>query len=553
MSVDATALAVEPSIERFRSPGTVIARFVGRSVSKTATIMGYLYAYYVAASIWGFQRTYNTAAARQTLARLFGSNAGLQALFGMAHDIDTVRGFTAWRTLAVLTILGAVWALMAATKRFRGEEEAGRWELFLSGQTTGGLAAANTLAGLGAGLLIVYSLTAVAAIIVGNLYKLHFTASETLFYSLAVVASIAMFFAVGAFTSQIAATRRRAAGIAGAVFGVSFLMRAIGDATPSVHWLTYVSPLGWIEHLHPLTGSEPIWLLPIFGFVAVLCGLTLYFAGSRDLGASLIPDKDSARPRTRFLNTPLGLAVRETRASILGWLFAMAAGGMVMGSVAKAAGESIQASTSTHSFLKNLTNSSVTGAATYLGIVFLTFMTVLTVLAASSVNSIREDEAEGYLENLVTRPVSRLRWLGGRLLIAVLSIVIIGTVTGLFGWFGTASQHTGIALGRMIEAGINSAVPALLIVGIGLLTLGVKPRWTSGVMYGVIGWSFLLELIGPAINLNHWLLDTSILHHTALVPAVDPRWSSAGILIAIAAVAALLGAAAFNRRDLAGQ
>jgi len=49
------------------------------------------------------------------------------------------------------------------------------------------------------------------------------------------------------------------------------------------------------------------------GLIVLLGVLTVYLAGRRDLGASLVPDKDSARPRIRFLNTPFGLAIRETR------------------------------------------------------------------------------------------------------------------------------------------------------------------------------------------------------------------------------------------------
>lgn len=553
MSADAIAVAVEPSLKRFRSPGTVIARFVGRSVSKTAAIVGYAFAAYVASSIWGFKKTYDTQAAREALARLFGNNPGLHALFGVSHHLDTVRGFTAWRTLGVLTIVGAIWALMAATKRFRGEEEAGRWELFLSGQTTARLGALNVMAGLGVGLVVIYVLVAIVTAVMGNINKLHFGAGEMLFFSLALVASAAEFFAVGAFTSQIAPTRRRAAGIGAGVFGVSFLLRAIGDAAPSVHWLTNISPLGWIEHLRPLTGSEPVWLLPIAGFVAVLCALTVYMAGARDLGASLVPDKDTARPRTRFLNTPFGLAVRESSGTLIGWVAALAVAAMTMGAIAKTAGEAMAASTSTLTYFKNVTSSPVVGAVTYLGVVFLMFMTALMALAASSISSMREDEAEGYLDNLLTRPVSRLRWLGGRLLIVVSSVVIAGVVTGLFGWFGAAIQHTGISIGKMIQAGVNAAIPAAVIIGIGILTLGLRPRWTSAVLYTVIGWSFLLELVGQAIHLNHWFLDTSLLHHTALAPAADPRWSSAGIIVAIGVVGCVIGAIAFNRRDLAGR
>ena len=552
MAIETIAAPGEQPIQEFRSPGTVIARFVARSVSKTAAIVGYGFAIYVVSSIYGFTKTYATQASRETLAKLFGNNAGLQALFGVARHIDTVRGFTAWRTLGVLTIVGAIWGLAVATKRFRGEEEQGRWELFLSGQTTSREGALNNLAGLSAGLLIIFALVAIVTAIIGNVNHQHFGASEILFYAVALVASTAVFMAVGALVSQIMPTRRRAVGITAALFGVAFLLRAIGDASKSVHWLTYLSPLGWIENLHPLTGSSSLWLIPVLGLIVLLGVLTVYLAGRRDLGASLVPDKDSARPRTRFLNTPFGLAIRETRGSVIAWVAAMAVGGLGMGAVAKAAGEATAASTSAQKFLNNITNQKAAGATTYLAVVFLMVMTVLMAMAASGVNSMREDEAEGYLDNLLVRPVSRLKWLRGRLGIIVVSVLLVGVTTGLFAWLGTASQHAGVAFGKLIQAGVNSAVPAALIVGIGILMLGIKPRWASAVMYAVIGWSFLLELIGPIINLNHWLLDTSLLHHVALSPAADPRWSTAAVIVGIGAVGCVIGAIVFNRRDLAG-
>jgi ABC-2 type transport system permease protein len=404
MGAETAAATGEQTVQKFRSPGTVIARFVARSVSKTAAIVGYGFAIYVVSSIYGFTKTYATQASRETLAKLFGNNAGLQALFGVAHHIDTVRGFTAWRTLGVLTIVGAIWGLAVATKRFRGEEEQGRWELFLSGQTTSRQGALNNMAGLGVGLFIIFALVAIVTGIIGNVNHQHFGASEILFYTVALVASTAVFMAVGALVSQIMPTRRRAVGTAAALFGVTFLLRAIGDASKSAHWLTYLSPLGWIENTRPLTGSSPLWLIPVLGLIVVLGALTVYLAGRRDLGASLVPDKDTARPRTRFLNTTFGLALRETRAGVIAWVAALGVAGLGMGAVAKAAGEAMAASTGAHKFFTNITSQRAIGAQTYLGVVFLMVMTVLMAMAASGVNSMREDEAEGYLDNLLVRP-----------------------------------------------------------------------------------------------------------------------------------------------------
>ena len=45
-------------------------------------------------------------------------------------------------------MLGAVWALLVATRLTRGEEDAGRWELLLAGGTTRGRALSLVMAGL---------------------------------------------------------------------------------------------------------------------------------------------------------------------------------------------------------------------------------------------------------------------------------------------------------------------------------------------------------------------------------------------------------------------
>jgi ABC-2 type transport system permease protein len=71
------------------------------------------------------------------------------------------------------------------------------------------------------------------------------------------------------------------------------------------------------------------------------------------------------------------------------------------------------------------------------------------------------------------------------------------------------------------------------------------------VVYGLVAWSFLVELIGGVINANHWLLDTSVFHQLAGAPAVAPDWTSAGALVGLGLVSGALGVVAFQRRDLA--
>ena len=93
---------------------------------------------------------------------------------------------------------------------------------------------------------------------------------------------------------------------------------------------------------------------------------------------------------------------------------------------------------------------------------------------------------------------------------------------------------------------------AIFVLGIGMLAYGLAPRFAVVAVYGIVAWSFLVEIIGAGIGASHWLLDTSLLHHIARAPATAVRWDMAAILVAIGIAAAITGAAAFTRRDLAG-
>jgi len=191
------------------------------------------------------------------------------------------------------------------------------------------------------------------------------------------------------------------------------------------------------------------------------------------------------------------------------------------------------------------------GARTYAGIIFLILMTLIMAYVASAVGRMREDEADGYLDNLLVRRISRTRWLSARAF-PILDVVMIAGVLGGAGfWAGAATQHAGLTFGELLQAGVNSAAPAALLLGIGLLTLGFAPRLTPAACWGVLAWSFLLDMLGSAIHVNHWLMDTSLLHHPALAPAVSPDWRIAGTYLAIGCAAALLGGWRFTRRDLA--
>lgn len=541
----------------YRRPHRTVARFVGVRALRLGALAGAALGVYVFATATGYRLIAPTATQRVEVLNNLAGSTGLKVLLGQAARITSAAGLVDWRVVGVAAIVGPVCWLIVATRTLRGEEASGRWELVLAGQTTPSRATAAALAGLAAGLMAMYVAVTLLTRLSDIAPGVHIGAGQALLFGLAVVAPAAEFLAVGAVASQVMPTRTRAAALAAGTFGAAFLLRAAGDAAASAHFLVYVSPLGWVEQLHTLGRPRIAWLLPIAGLVGACIWMTLFLAARRDLGASLVTDSDAAEPRTALLRSPVGIAVRLSWQATTRWLTAVFVAGVLYGALARSAGQAFATSGSLRHLSGDLTHAMEpdlvsTGARAYAGIIFLLLATLLMAYSASAVGRLREDEAESYLDNLVVRPVSRQRWLAGRVALMLAVIIVAALLGGVVFWIAADTEHTGLGLGQLAQAGLNSAAPAVALAGLGVLLLGFTPRLVTGACWVIVAWAFMLDLLGAVIPVNHWLMDTSLLQHLAPAPAVSPDWRVCLTYLAIGTAAALLGGSRFTRRDLQG-
>lgn len=526
------------------------ARLVARRLVMPATAWGLGAGLYLYASAAGYRSLAATSAQRQALLDSLAANAGLKALLGEPHRLDSVGPFVDWRTLGVLPALISVWALLAATRWLRGEEAAGRWELLLAGRTTARRATAVTLAGLGSALALVWVLVTTATALAGATGVIDFSLGRSALFGATVVAAPAMFLAVGALASQLMPTRHRAAALSASALGACFVLRVIGDLQPGARWVGYVSPLGWIEQLRPLGSPDPRWLAPVACLTSALLVASIWLA-DRDIGSSRIRSVDSGPSRTLLLRSPLRLALRLTGAATASWLAAGLVVGVLYGSFAKSAGQTFASSPALAQFSGKLTGTAQQqGTRTYAGVVFLMLMTLTMAYVCSAMHNVREQEADGYLDNLLVREVSRARWLLGRMLLIGAVAVLINALAAFGFWLPATAQGAELGLDHLVPAAANAAVPALLLLGITLLGYGVRPRWAVSVAYSVLAWSFVVQLLGSAVEVNHWIMDTSLLHHLPLAPATDPDWRAAGMYLSAGLLLAVIGGWRFDRRDV---
>lgn len=526
-------------------PRLVIARHVAGSALRYALIWGAVFGLFVLATIKAFIAAYPTIAERLRVATSLRSFA---VLLGVPRHAETVAGFTSWRVLVVIALIGAIWALLSSTRAFRGDEDAGRWELILAGPVTKRTAALQALAGFAAALGAMFVVATGVTFVAGRTPGANFALGSAALFALAMISGAAMFVAIGALASQLSATRGQAATICAGVLGVSYVVRMVADSSNSTGWLRWLSPIGWIEEMRPLRDPQPLAYAAVALLVATCGAAAVTLAARRDVYASVLRERPARAAAAPWLRGSIALALVLARPSTIGWLGGIAALSFIQGFVARTATTLLSDSPAATAQLGRLGIRKASEG--YLGVTFLTMALIIALLAASQIAGIRDEEGSGRVENLVVRPLPRLRWLAERSAIATATVLLGGLAAGLFTWYGAASQRVGVDLGTLLAAGVNATVPALFVLGAGVLTVGLRPRVAAAVSYGLVAWSFLVLLLGSIIVGNDWFKDLSLFAHIELAPASKPDWPQAAAVVAIGLAIGMLGALVFRRRDL---
>ena len=438
----APELKTETGFARARA----LARRAFRDARVRTISFGYLFALIAYIQPVGYRDAYPTLSSRLAFAHSFADNKAIRLFYGVPHNLLTVSGYTAWRVGGTLAIFAAVFGLLAAVRALRTEEDTGRMELVLAGSVGRGTAYLSAMAAIAAGVLIL-GLAEFAGLVLSGL-----PAGGSVELALATASVVPVFVGVGAIASQLASTRRMALELGGAAVGLFMALRVIADTSTGAGWLRWATPLGWAEEVRPFTGADPIVLALPAAITVLLLAAAARIAACRDIGTGVLPARESAEPHLGLLSSPTLQALRSERGSLIVWLSSVGAFAYITGVIAK--------STSTAGISKSLqrevaklgTGSIVTPTG-YLAFVFIFFVLAVSLFVCAQIAAARHEEADERLETLLCLPISRRRWLGGRLALALAGATAISLTAGLFTWAGAESGGVSISLTGMLEAG----------------------------------------------------------------------------------------------------
>jgi ABC-2 type transport system permease protein len=493
------------------------------------------------------KKLYKTPADLASLASTVRHDAALLFIYGQLHG-HTLGAITTWRYLVYSALTAGLMSIFLVIRHTRADEEAGRLELV--GSTVVGRHAALT-----AGLLLAL-LANVAGLVLTFVIFVVFglPTAGALGYALGQASCGLVFAAIAAVAAQVSGTARGARGMAIALLGVVFLLRGVGDsgASHGLTWLSWLSPLGWAEELRPFSGDR-WWVLVVP--LAVTCALTaaaFVLAGRRDAGAGLVQPRPGSATAGRLLGGPVGLVWRLERASLAGWSAGFLVAGLAIGVVGNGIGKLLGSGGGAieKGLLRIGGQNALTNA--YLAACMALLALVASAYATGVVLRLRTAETDGLGEPILASPVSRYRWTGSTLLMAVAGTAVV-LVTGGIGMglgFGLATSGVGTWVSRLIGAGLVQLPAALCLAGLACLLVGLLPRWSIGLAWAGVGICGLIGLFGPAVQLSQHVLDIVPFTHTPRLPGGEFSATPVIWLCGAALAMAAVGATGLRHRDI---
>jgi ABC-2 type transport system permease protein len=336
-------------------------------------------------------------------------------------------------------------------------------------------------------------------------------------------------------------------GISSVVLAAAYLVRALGDMTGTS--LAWISPFGWATEMRAYV-DERWWPLLLSAVVAIaLVAAAVRVGARRDVGGALIADRPGSPVGSRLLSSPLGLAFRLQRASLIAWSVSLFLLGLVYGSIADEAASLYEDISALDDYLARI--GAADPADQYLAITLSISALIAVGYTVQSTLRARGEEAGKRAEPVLAASVSRWRWAGSHLVMALGGSVVLMFAYGVGVGITRAISAEDIgALPRLIGAALSYTPALWVFAGLAVALFGLLPR-AVGAAWALLGLVAFVGFLGPLLQLPAWVYDLSPVERIPDLPVAD---FSAGPLVALTLIAAALvgvGLLGFRRRDLA--
>jgi len=493
-----------------------------------------------------FTELYPSDLERQAVAETM-KNPAIAAMVGQGYGLDhyTNGAMMAHQMLLFTGIAVAIMSILFVARHTRADEEDGRIELIRSLPT-------GRLSNLTATISVIAGINVLLALLVGlGLYALGIESMDlygSLLYGAALGVIGIFFAAITALFAQLSESSRGTIGLSFAILGIFYLIRAIGDAGDGM--ISWFSPLGWVLGAEVYVNNYwwPILLTITVALMIII--LSFCLNGIRDLESGFIPAKPGRKYASRFLQSPLGLTFRLQRTGIITWMIAMVILGASYGSVLGDLDSFFEGNEMIQQLL--VSKAGFTLMEQFIPMLMSIMAMISTIPALMFILKLKGEENKNRTEHLLGRAVSRIKLLGGYVVISLMISYVMLFLTAFGFWSaGIAVLEDGISF-SMLHNAAAVYLPALwIMIGIAVLLVGFAPKLT-GFTWLYLGYSFIVVYLGGLLQFPEWMSKLSPFGHIPQLPVEDITFVKLATLTFIAAMLTTIGFHSYKQRDIEG-
>lgn len=487
---------------------------------------------------------YPTAADRQAQAAIMTSNPAMAAMSGPGYGTEdyTFGAMMSNEMLGFVAILVALMSVLLVVRHTRAEEESDRAELIRA-------SVVGRHAHLSAAVATVTAVNlALGAIIAVGYASLGIDSMDwigSIAFGAGLTAVGLVFTGIAAVTAQVTQSARATSGLAGALIGVAYALRAAGDMGDGT--LSWLSPIGWAQQVRAYV-DERWWPLGLALATALALVAAAYALSTRrDVGAGMINQRAGAATASDRLATPLGFALRLQRGSLLGWTAAMGLFGLAYGSAAGVIEEY-----SDNAFIQEIMADApgTSLVEQWLSMIVSVLAMVCTVYAIQAVLRLRGEETGGRAEPVLATPLSRVRWVVSHVAVAFGGGAVVLLVTGAaLGATAGVSQQDAQLTSSLLGAAAAHLPAMWLTAGLAVAVFGVLPR-AMPLAWAVLVYSIFMGYLGVLLQLPEWMMNLSPFGHVPRLPGEELTLLPLLLLAAGAVALVALGLVGVRRRDI---
>jgi ABC-2 type transport system permease protein len=462
-----------------------------------------------------------------------------------------------WYLIAV-----AVMNIFLATRHTRADEEQFRTEVVRS-------LPVGRLAGVNATMLTALIINSALAIFTG--LGLAVTQTPTMDFAGcmlygAVSGAVGLVFAaVTLVFCQLSQSTSGAVGMSFAALGGFYMLRAAGDISSEA--LSLISPLGLPLRTKAFTDNN--WL-PVFALlcIAIVVAVLAYKLNSmRDLGQGFIAAKPGRETASRSLLSTFGLSIRLLRKQLIIWVVVMLMAGASYGSVIGDIGSYVSnmpqyleivglppevIETLSDEQMDEISAEYAVMITEYFGVFIAGMMTLVGLIPALIFGMrLRSEEKDGRVEHVISRAVSRTRYLFGFVVIAVISTVLmqLSTSIGLYYVSATVSETLPFELNELVSAYLLYLPAMWVMVGAAVFMVGFFPK-STGIVWGYYGFTCFVMFMGGMDVLPEPITALSPMSHVPAYPKETLETTPLLILSCIAVSLTVAGFIGYRKRDM---